>query len=142
MMRYYDTTNSGLWAGDWWESAVLLATLADLCSVDSDVYGVYSGTFANTFANAPGYGGYTNFLNDYYDDEGWWALAWIDVYDLTKDSTYLNQAITIYNDIAGGVDTPCGGLWWSKDKAYIASIANGASPIHLGHLLDWCLIDF
>ena len=125
MMRYYGTPNAGLWDGDWWESAVLMATLADFSSVDSSVNKTYFSTYANTFANAPSYGGYTNFLNDYYDDEGWWALAWIDVYDLTKNTRYLNQAITIYNDIAKGVNTPCGGLWWSKDKTYIASIANG-----------------
>src|ERR1700761_5760768 len=26
-----------------------------------------------------------NFLNKYYDDEGWWALAWLDAFELGHD---------------------------------------------------------
>ncbi len=59
---------------------------------------------------------YTNFLNGYYDDEGWWALAWIGAYDLTKDRKYLDQAVTIFTDMTGGWDTVCnGGLYWAKN---------------------------
>ncbi|EED16319.1 hypothetical protein TSTA_014150 [Talaromyces stipitatus ATCC 10500] len=60
----------------------------------------------------------------FYDDEGWWGIAWLAVYNLTENPDYLNLAISIYNDIQGGVDMPCGGLWWDKSKGYIASIAN------------------
>ena len=56
--------------------------------------------------------GYSGFINDYYDDEGWWALAWIAAYDLTQNDDYLNMAISIFNDMAGGWTTPCGGGIW------------------------------
>ncbi|KAF1959994.1 Six-hairpin glycosidase [Byssothecium circinans] len=74
----------------------------------------------------------TGFLNDYYDDEGWWALAWIGAYDLTRASTYLTQAQTIFNDMnAVFGKTNCstntggkGGIWWDKPHTYVNAIPN------------------
>ena len=45
-----------------------------------------------------------NFLNDYYDDEGWWTLTWIKAYDLTGNTEYLNAAKTIFADMAEAWD--------------------------------------
>ena len=56
------------------------------------------------------------FLNDYYDDEGWWALAWIKVYDLTGEPQYLDAASDLFDDMVTGWDTPCGGIWWDKKR--------------------------
>lgn len=65
------------------------------------------------------------FLNDYYDDEGWWALAWIAVYDNTGDEQYLRTAESIFDDIAEAYDTtPCGGVWWDRNNTYVNAIAN------------------
>jgi uncharacterized protein YyaL (SSP411 family) len=38
-------------------------------------------------------------LRSYYDDEGWWALGWIEAYDLTGNTQYLSEAETIFADM-------------------------------------------
>jgi len=74
--------------------------------------GVAAATFARVY--------YTNFLNQYYDDEGWWALAWIKAFDLTNDQNYLSMAETIFGDMTNGWDASVagfgGGIYWKKDK--------------------------
>jgi predicted alpha-1,6-mannanase (GH76 family) len=65
------------------------------------------------------------FLNGYYDDEGWWALGWIQAYDVTGTAEYLNTAIDIFTDMKNGSTTPCkGGIWWDKEETYVNAIAN------------------
>jgi predicted alpha-1,6-mannanase (GH76 family) len=69
--------------------------------------------------------GFDDFINEYYDDEGWWALALIRAWDVTKETAYLNMAETIFRDMQAGTDTKCGGgIWWSKERAYKNAIAN------------------
>ncbi len=67
---WYDNT-SGLWdSTGWWNSANALRAVVDYSSASADK--TYWNAIANTYEkNSPG-----NFLNDYYDDEGWWSLAW------------------------------------------------------------------
>lgn len=76
--------------------------------------------------------GFRSDNDSYYDDEGWWALAWIAAYDLTKNSQYLSQAQTIFANInivfgkencstnSGGI----GGVWWDRKQTYVNAIAN------------------
>lgn len=69
--------------------------------------------------------GFSGFINNYYDDEGWWALAWIRAYDVTGNKAYLSMAESIFQDMQGGVNATCGGgIWWSKDRQYKNAIAN------------------
>ena len=81
----------------------------DLTYLDSDIKA----------AGAPG------FLNDYYDDEGWWALGLIRAWDVSRNQAYLDAAVAIYQDMKTGQGGPCaGGIYWNKDRAYVNAIAN------------------
>jgi predicted alpha-1,6-mannanase (GH76 family) len=59
------------------------------------------------------------------DDEGWWALAWIAAYDVTGNKQYLSTAESIFEDMKASYGTtPCGGIWWDKNRTYVNAIAN------------------
>jgi predicted alpha-1,6-mannanase (GH76 family) len=68
---------------------------------------------------------YAGFLNDYYDDQLWWALAWLKAYDLTGEVQYLEAARGIFADTTSAWDDSCGGgLWWSHARDYKNAIPN------------------
>jgi predicted alpha-1,6-mannanase (GH76 family) len=114
--------NTGLYeTTGWWNSANAITVLADYARLSNSRE--YQPVFTNTFQQAQKIS--KGFLNNYYDDEGWWALAWIDVYDLTQQQSYLSMAASIFTDMAKGWDSTCsGGIWWSKDRKYKNAIAN------------------
>jgi len=114
---------TGLYATTgWWNSANAITVLVNAMRVSGSTK--YTPVVANTFTAAQRTG--PGFLNEYYDDEGWWALAWIDAYDLTKKPQYLARTESIFADMAGGWDdSVCGGgIWWSKKRTYKNAIAN------------------
>lgn len=105
----------------WWNAANALTVLINQSRAAKSQE--YLPVIANTYAAAPKL--HAGFLNDYYDDEGWWALAWIDAYDLTQKPEYLATAASIFADMTGAWDGTCGGgIWWSRDKNYKNAIAN------------------
>ena len=113
---------SGLFTGTgWWNSANGITALADASRVLQTH--AYDATFANTLTAAQHR--FPGFLNEFYDDEGWWALAWLDVYSLGHDARYLHMAETIFADMTGGWSDTCGGgIWWKKNEHYKNAIAN------------------
>jgi predicted alpha-1,6-mannanase (GH76 family) len=112
---------------DWWNTANAMTILVDYSRTTHST--TYMAAVANTFKNANNAYHTTNFVNDSNDDEAWWALAWVDAYDLSKDPAYLAMAKTIYADLLTQWDTTTcgGGIWWSKDlkhSAYKNAIVN------------------
>ncbi|GAD94459.1 glycosyl hydrolase, putative [Paecilomyces variotii No. 5] len=65
-------------------------------------------------------------LDGYYDDDAWWALAWIAAYDVTGNGDYLRLAEGIFDGMTKGWPTTCnnGGIWWDSTKTYVNAIAN------------------
>ncbi|KAL7950183.1 glycosyl hydrolase family 76 domain-containing protein [Trichoderma barbatum] len=84
-----------------------------------------SASFADSLPTTLHRRGFADFLDDFYDDEGWWALGLIHAHDATGDQDYLDSAIEIFNDMQTGTGTTCGGgIYWSKDRTYVNAIAN------------------
>jgi predicted alpha-1,6-mannanase (GH76 family) len=105
----------------WWNSANAVTTLADYSrAAQTHAYDfVLSNSLDAAQKRFPG------FINEYYDDEGWWVLAWVDAYEDTHDARYLDMAEAIFTDMTyGWSDTCSGGIWWSKDRKYKNAIAN------------------
>jgi len=83
----------------------------------------HDGCLAATFAAAQRQ--HAGFINDYYDDNAWWALAWVAAFDMTRDSRYLDVARTIFTHNTGAWDDTCrGGLWWNRSRNYKNAITN------------------
>jgi predicted alpha-1,6-mannanase (GH76 family) len=121
LQSWYDEQTGLYRTTGWWNSANAITTLADYSRVTGsrEFDSVFRNTLSAAQKTSPG------FINRFYDDEGWWALAWIDEYDVTHDQQYLKTAESIFEDMAGGwSDTCSGGIWWSKDRKYKNAIAN------------------
>jgi predicted alpha-1,6-mannanase (GH76 family) len=59
------------------------------------------------------------FLNHFYDDMEWNALAMLRAYKVTNDEKWLTETITVWNDIKNGWnETMGGGIAWKKDQLY------------------------
>jgi predicted alpha-1,6-mannanase (GH76 family) len=125
-LQQWYSQSSGLYAAPsgWWNAANAITVLANYSKATGSTQ--YLPAIANTFNNANRANGTTNFINKYDDDEGWWALAWIDAYDLTGTQDYLAMAETIFANIAAEWDTATcgGGVWWQKPNNYKNAIAN------------------
>jgi predicted alpha-1,6-mannanase (GH76 family) len=121
LQQWYNS--SGLYdSTGWWNAANCLEALENVIAANNDTN--YLSVLTNTYnLNESG-----NFLDSYYDDEGWWANAWIRAYDLSGNTNFLKMAKTIFKDITNGWDTSAtncgGGIWWNKTHTYKNAIPN------------------
>jgi len=73
-------------------------------------------------ARPPGRGGdaaayYTDYQNEYLDDSGWWAVAWLKMYDRSGDPKFLRTARTIHAHMAKNWrPDKGGGVLWCEDE--------------------------
>jgi predicted alpha-1,6-mannanase (GH76 family) len=121
LQRWY-RPRTGLWkSAGWWNGANALTAVIQYSQRTGErgYLAVIETTFARAQRVHPG------FSNDYYDDDGWWALAWIAAFDLTGEGKYLDLARELFAGMAAGWDDVCGGgVWWTRRKDYKNAIPN------------------
>jgi len=113
---------SGCWrSAGWWNCANALTSVIAYTQRTGDKE--YLGVVQRTFA--AGRRQHRDFLVRFYDDNGWWGLAWVAAYDLTGEVSYLDAARTIFANLVSGWDDTCGGgVWWNTDRSYKNAITN------------------
>ncbi|CAO2652019.1 Nn.00g003020.m01.CDS01 [Neocucurbitaria sp. VM-36] len=79
-----------------------------------------------------------DWLDGFYDDDLWWALAWINAYDITSNMRYLQLAEGIFAAVTKAWPTHCnnGGIYWSWEKGYANAIANELFLSTAAHLAN------
>lgn len=133
LMSSYDP-NKAWFPSSWWNSAVALQTIGDYMQRTGDrrylpqldnTFEKDKGVFpAGVLSGDPLLG---NFTSRAIDDSEWWALTWVEAYDLTGNPKYLDMAVTIANYVYGYWDTSTcgGGVWWNAERTYKNAVTNG-----------------
>jgi predicted alpha-1,6-mannanase (GH76 family) len=112
LFSYY-SESTGLIGSSWWQAAVALSTVETYAQATGD--NSYDTAIASAFELHSG----GDFENDSDDDTAWWALAWLQAYDLTHVSSYLSMAETDADYIHEGWGRACGGgIWWQRNPGY------------------------
>jgi hypothetical protein len=174
--------NSGLWGGyssyatstkhpDWWQSAIAIWTLVRYLEATGSTDPAYQDVLDRTFelnVVKPGSRAPVNFANEYMDDTGWWALAWLEAarYELNVrgDSTLAARYLAVAEYDENYIEhapRSCGGIVWQigypSDTISIAEYAalsaglyrfrHAPGPFHNGglaarwlHETRWALI--
>ena len=118
LMKSYHP-HTGLIGTTWWQAAVAVSTVETYQQATGDTR--YSYAIITAFKDhEPG-----DFENSYNDDAGWWGLAWLQAYDITRSRRYLAMAETDTNYMHRNWDGTCrGGVWWTTTKHYKNAITN------------------
>jgi predicted alpha-1,6-mannanase (GH76 family) len=105
LRRWYNP-RTGLWkTAGWWNCANALTALIQHSQRTGQRR--YLSVIETTFGRAQRVN--PEFSTEYYDDDGWWALAWIAAFDLIGAEKYLDLARKLFAGMAAGWDDTCGG---------------------------------
>lgn len=135
------------WNGNYWPQGHALDVLADAYNRTGD--GFYSHYFDLWYTGVRRANG-NKFLNDFYDDMEWIALALFRTYNATGNEKWLTACREVWADIQTGWNTQGkGGIAWSKNHLWSKNAcSNGPAAILAAFLyqqfhdekdLDWAL---
>ncbi|WP_157556629.1 glycoside hydrolase family 76 protein [Nocardia acidivorans] len=114
LLERYDH-GTGLWENDasTWQSANALNSVIDYMRGTGDRR--YLGYVEQTYAHGDVARTGLPRTTGYNDDELWWALAWINAFDLTGEQRYLTAARTIVDGLDDQRASFCGGgMPWAR----------------------------
>ena len=132
--KYYLKSNT---AADWaqyWPNAHALDILTDgylrtsSANLKTKMSDLISGVYAKNG---------NTWLNFYYDDMEWMALANLRAYAATNDIAFKNVTDVLWSDIKGGwSDALGGGIWWRKDNSSKNTPSNMPAAILAARLYE------
>lgn len=127
LQTYYDPSTGLFNTTGWWNSANALNAIIDyMRDTGSRAYlGDVSITFTKAVNEAPSPTP-GDFIDTAYDDTQWWALTWLNAYNLTRDRAYLHMAEKMFSYVTNAwTPSQCGGgLIWMTTNAYKNAVTN------------------
>lgn len=113
---YFNFDNSGRKDFNYWPQAHALDVAIDAYLRTNNQ--LYRTTIDDWYEGVKKKNGNT-FLNVFYDDMEWNALAMLRAFNATQDEKYKSAAIDVWNDIKTGWNSNAGGgISWKKDQPY------------------------
>jgi predicted alpha-1,6-mannanase (GH76 family) len=113
--KYFSSTNNSSSWINYWPTAHALDVLVDLYLRKPSVS--IRTRMEETVAGLKVKNGNT-FINFYYDDMEWMALACLRAFNATNDTQYRDIAQLLWVDIKNGWSSDLGGgIWWRKDNS-------------------------
>jgi predicted alpha-1,6-mannanase (GH76 family) len=112
--KYYNNASPSDNQFGYWPQAHALDVLVDgYLRTNSSIYTGYMNDWKVGVKIKNG----NTYLNEFYDDMQWIALAMLRTYDATQDTQWLNESIALWNDIITGWNTnQGGGIAWRKSQ--------------------------
>ncbi len=130
--KYYTLANNSTSWTEYWPTAHTLDVLVDAyLRTKSDEY---LNKMNDLLTGMKAKNGNT-WLNHYYDDMEWMALASLRAFEVTGDAKYKTIAEELWIDLKNGWSNDLGGgIWWSKDRGSKNTPSNMPAAIFAARL--------
>ncbi|RVU03030.1 glycosyl hydrolase family 76 [Mucilaginibacter limnophilus] len=131
--KYFVQNNEGNSTFHYWPNAHALDVLTDAyLRTDDAVYAQRMKALLNGIRETNG----NTFINNFYDDMEWLALASLRAYEATNDNAFLDAANVLWTDIQTGINSnQGGGIAWRKSQLdYKNTPANAPAIIFAARL--------